>query len=53
MRSALPLDTPEFQGLLHRLARDINDAAVFERLRANLNSSFKASWREFNQSNTF
>jgi hypothetical protein len=53
MPFAPPLGTPEFERLLNRLAEDIVDAAVFRRLRANLNASYDEYWREFNESQTF
>jgi tRNA(His) 5'-end guanylyltransferase len=53
MPSAPPLGTPEFERLLNRLAEDIVDAAVFQRLRENLNASYDEYWREFNESQTF
>jgi hypothetical protein len=53
MPSAPPLCTPEFERLLKRLAEDITDAAVFQRLRTNLDASINEYSREFNESNTF
>lgn len=53
MPSAPPLGSPEFERLLNRLAEDIVDVAVFQRLRANLDSSYEEYSREFNESQTF
>jgi hypothetical protein len=53
MPSAPPLVTPDFERLLNRLAEDIVDAAVFQRLRASLNASHDEYGREFNESQTF
>ena len=53
MPSAPPLLSPEFERLLDRLAADIIDAAVFRKLRVDLNALFEDYWLEFNQSQTF
>ena len=53
MPSAPPLLSPEFERLLDRLAADIIDAAVFRKLRADLNALFEEYWLEFNESQTF
>lgn len=47
------LGSHEFERLLRRLADDIVDAAVFDKLRAGLNDSIEEYSREINESNTF
>ncbi len=46
-------NSAEFDRLLDRLAKDITDAAVYRRLRADVVSSYSEYSREIAQSNTF
>lgn len=46
-------NSDEFERLLNRLATDVVDAAIFNRLSTDIDASTKEFWREFAQSPTF